>query len=1726
MKFWKGILARALALTLLLEGLSGLAFSARLFVYAEETVANVALNKPVEVSEVDSQTPDMTGDKAVDGVIGNQDSDTSRWSGGVLKAGISGNADQWLIIDLKAQKTSVQSISVYFYKLVWSRDYKIQTRGSQSEEWTDVYRVNSSDRAGSAQNPTDVISGSDAGELKRYVRFLFLEGSLNPSAGGHRISIREIEINGAQTGEDPVSSAQEALAKLPSELTVLGEEGSFQIPEVSEDYQIEVYGSEADRILADDGSLSPYRLSDRSMNVILKAVNRSDPSDTAKRNITVTTQNNRSEYPVLFPQVSSPNPMPEILPAIQEWYGYQGSFELTEDTKIVVNDRAAVGLRFVAEEMQKDLEEICGVNLKITEGVKGGAGNIYLESLEDDVYGVGEEGYFLVNGNEGIQIFSSAKTGVLYGTVTVEQILFQDADHAFVPKGVIRDYPLYSVRGMMFDVARIPTRMQFLEDYTRIMKWYKMNDMQIHLNDTQWSEPDRNSGEPEVYDKVEASHRLESELFPSLATQEAKFEVAAGQWNNKYGGDYAGRYDYYYESHTGAGGELYYTKDEYRSLEDLAKERGIRLVSELDTPGHATPYNKYVYNHQEEVIRSLADHGYLNESDYLNADGTVKKNFYTHNPNNFEVFSIDDENSNAQVRQNAIHAKIFIKALFDEYLGGIDGIEPLFTVDTVHAGVDEYFDRNEYNKQAFRRYMNEMYDFLGTGSEDAYGKEVRMWGGLKLMGGSEGVNRDIVLSMWNCREEEDLNARLNDGFSLINVPQQYFYTTPGRYHKDMIREDDLYYNWTPEKFDGGGCVDKGEPLLKGASGALWGDANRSGTTEADLNERYLRAIAMMSEKTWGGIDEDDTFLSYERKFDRLREGPGTKIANKIESKTNLVLEYDFSNLSEDGKTIYDASGNAYHGAVTGGEIAEKEKETMLKFDGQTKIQTPLTSLSYPYTVSFDLYLDGEEENGKDAALFSGYDGRLQVKGLSDNLGLNRSHFTQSFGYAAKSGKKHRISVVGTYQTTKLYVDGRFQKILYAKGRDKDNGGELNNEKWTDKDDNFSATFVFPLNVIGENFSGYLGNIKAYNKALSVEEFDAEGSKGEAGVDVARNRGAYADNGNPAFWGDTMRLFPAWKATDGDGHVTGETGNISASYESRWYSSDRDDDFLMVDLGIERNISKVVIDWEKDRYASAYKLMASQDGKNWREVKSVTGNANAITSDTLSETKARYVKMQGVARSGKSNVNEYAIYEIKVYENVDKTALGDQCRDAEALFEESRIGWETEGEKASLWQRFVLAKAVLSDVMAGREEVDAAVLFLQDLIENWEGGSEPSPDNQVTVTFESNGGTNVQSQKIEKGETAKKPQDPEKQGYEFGGWHLDDGEFKREYDFASPVTEDVTLYAKWIEEGVEPSPDNSVTVTFKSNGGTNVQSQKIEKGEMAKEPKNPVRTGHIFEGWYKDNGTFKVKHTFNSEVNEDIVLYAKWKLAEYTITFISDGKIWNTQKVSYGKKATEPRKPAKKGYIFGDWHENVACTKKYNYPAVTGNKKLYAKWTKTVSQTKKVTGIAFASKKYQIAKGKKIDLNKQVSVWPEDAADKTLTWVSMNPKYASVENGVVKTKKAGVGKKVEIVAKAADGSGIQASVTVQIMKHAVKKITLSAPKAIKAGKKAKIKANIKTTGKKVNKKLLWTSSNPDYALVNQKGMVKALKAGKNKTVKITASSTDGANKKKTIKIRIK
>ena len=361
-------------------------------------------------------------------------------------------------------------------------------------------------------------------------------------------------------------------------------------------------------------------------------------------------------------------------------------------------------------------------------------------------------------------------------------------------------------------------------------------------------------------------------------------------------------------------------------------------------------------------------------------------------------------------------------------------------------------------------------------------------------------------------------------------------------------------------------------------------------------------------------------------------------------------------------------------------------------------------------MSFDVYFDNAAQNTKESSLFCGYDGRLQVAGLNGELSLNRDYFTQSFGYTAQAGEKHRITIVGTYQATKLYVDGRFQKILYAAASDPDHGGNIGASTWADQDNNYRTTFVFPLNEIGKDFYGYLGNIKAYNKALSVEELAAEGDISAHEVDVARNRRAYADNQNPSYLGDTMRLYPGWKATDGDGHVTGAEG-VSASNESRWNSSDSNADFLLVDLGQKRTISKVAIDWEASRYAASYNIEVSTDGKEWKTAAAVTGNTSSLTEDIFEATEARYVKMQGVQR--KSGANDYCIYEIKVYETVDKDALAYACKDAEAFLKKEHIVWGSIGTGGRLKEAAVYANAVLNDVMAGQQEAKSAVLALKN-----------------------------------------------------------------------------------------------------------------------------------------------------------------------------------------------------------------------------------------------------------------------------------------------------------------------------------------------------------------------------------------------------------------------------
>lgn len=173
---------------------------------------------------------------------------------------------------------------------------------------------------------------------------------------------------------------------------------------------------------------------------------------------------------------------------------------------------------------------------------------------------------------------------------------------------------------------------------------------------------------------------------------------------------------------------------------------------------------------------------------------------------------------------------------------------------------------------------------------------------------------------------------------------------------------------------------------------------------------------------------------------------------------------------------------------------------------------------------------------------------------------------------------------------------------------------------------------------------------------------------------------------------------------------------------------------------------------------------------------------------------------------------------------------------------------------------------------------------------------------------------------------------------------------------------------------------------------------------------------------------------------------------------------------------------------------------------------------------KVESIHITGLSHSIAAGKKVKLT--ATVLPKTAANKKVVWTSSNKKVATVsQSGVVTVLKKTGGKSVIITAAAADGSGKKATFKINSKKGVVTKVTISGKKTLSVGKSMKLKASVKAT-KGAYKAVKWTSSNPKYATVSSKGVVKALKAGKGKTVKITAMAMDGSGKKATIKIKLK
>ena len=150
--------------------------------------------------------------------------------------------------------------------------------------------------------------------------------------------------------------------------------------------------------------------------------------------------------------------------------------------------------------------------------------------------------------------------------------------------------------------------------------------------------------------------------------------------------------------------------------------------------------------------------------------------------------------------------------------------------------------------------------------------------------------------------------------------------------------------------------------------------------------------------------------------------------------------------------------------------------------------------------------------------------------------------------------------------------------------------------------------------------------------------------------------------------------------------------------------------------------------------------------------------------------------------------------------------------------------------------------------------------------------EPDDNKEIyIVDFDSNGGSRVASKKVVEGDAVTRPNDPTKDCYDFVGWYTNEA-FTKRYDFSTPVTHDMTLYAKWRDDG---TCKETYRVKFDSNGGSSVATQRVEEGDRAYEPNDPKRNGYEFLGWYLNGRRF----SFNTRIYEDITLEAKWEKEE-------------------------------------------------------------------------------------------------------------------------------------------------------------------------------------------------------------------------------------------------------
>lgn len=495
-------------------------------------------------------------------VDGDKTSMDSRWGSAIS------DGPQWVQLAWDEQQT-IKNIVIY-----WERknikNYKVQV-SDNGDDWETAQEIYSN-----ANFPTvkpETIALEEAVTAK-YIRVtigtILNQGDDTSETAWKTASMYEIEVFSDEIPDN--RSKAEKIAADISAPTVASGDKKIAMPEVPSGVSVR-FCADYEQVIDEDGTI--YQPLETKIVKGFYEVTCPESEDEEEGSVAKTAEFTIT-VPGQFTDGETANAKPAVIPELQEWHGTSGDFAAGSLSRIIVGSRE---LRDVAEKFAEDYKEVTGLDIEVLTGTKSDAleGDFYL-ALTTAKKGLGKEGY-TIEIEQSVCVEAEQAVGAYWSTRTILQILKQT--NGSIPKGMVRDYPKYEVRGFSLDVGRKPFTLDALYDFAKNMAWYKMNSFQVHLSDNLIFHEDY----PTLEEAVEQSY--------------AGFRLESGVQNPQQ------------DNQTATSEDVYYTKDEFRTFIQDSRIIGVDIVPEFDMPAHALPFTRAFQQYMTK--KAGGGHSYLIE---------------------------------------------------------------------------------------------------------------------------------------------------------------------------------------------------------------------------------------------------------------------------------------------------------------------------------------------------------------------------------------------------------------------------------------------------------------------------------------------------------------------------------------------------------------------------------------------------------------------------------------------------------------------------------------------------------------------------------------------------------------------------------------------------------------------------------------------------------------------------------------------------------------------------------------------------------------------------------------------------------------------------------------------------------------------------------------------------------------------------------------------------------